>query len=191
MSTWANKSHLAGAVNFAFPKEAMDGWKDEVMAGRKQEDFETVECRRPGHPHSWVRMARRCPVMLSLLRAGRRVPLQFFRNDRPSGCSGMARAALKGIVNNFRELQGRAVCQVVQAAALQHETLELLQEDSLDQLVPHPYATQLDWGELGAGEHDLHDVSDAAQRLAVRVLLAGEAWFGAANEETQSRIASP
>lgn len=34
-----DKGHIRGAVNFAFPKEVMDEWDDEVMAGQKQEDF--------------------------------------------------------------------------------------------------------------------------------------------------------
>ena len=37
-----NKGHIAGAVNFAFPKEVMDGWQDDVMDGRKQHEFEQL-----------------------------------------------------------------------------------------------------------------------------------------------------
>lgn len=36
------KGHIRRAVNFAFPKELMDGWSDEVMGGRKQEDFQKL-----------------------------------------------------------------------------------------------------------------------------------------------------
>ena len=36
------KGHIRGAVNFAFPKEVMDEWSDEVMAGQKQEDFQKL-----------------------------------------------------------------------------------------------------------------------------------------------------
>lgn len=37
-----NKGHISSAVNFAFPKEVMDGWKDDAMGGRKQQDFQRV-----------------------------------------------------------------------------------------------------------------------------------------------------
>ncbi len=37
-----NKGHIPQAVNFAFPKEVMDGWDDDAMEGRKQEDFEKL-----------------------------------------------------------------------------------------------------------------------------------------------------
>jgi thiosulfate/3-mercaptopyruvate sulfurtransferase len=37
-----NKGHIARAVNFVFPKEVMDGWKDDAMGGRKQEDFQKI-----------------------------------------------------------------------------------------------------------------------------------------------------
>jgi thiosulfate/3-mercaptopyruvate sulfurtransferase len=33
------KGHIRHAVNFAFPKEVMDEWSDEVMDGREKEDF--------------------------------------------------------------------------------------------------------------------------------------------------------
>lgn len=36
------KGHIPQAVNFAFPKEVMQGWSDEIMAGRNQEDFQKV-----------------------------------------------------------------------------------------------------------------------------------------------------
>lgn len=34
-----NKGHISTAVNFLFPKELMDGWDDDAMAGQEQEDF--------------------------------------------------------------------------------------------------------------------------------------------------------
>ena len=34
-----NKGHIPQAVNFAFPKEVMQGWNDKVMGVRKHEDF--------------------------------------------------------------------------------------------------------------------------------------------------------
>ena len=37
-----NKGHIAGAVNFVFPKEVMEGWNDDAMGGSKQEDFERL-----------------------------------------------------------------------------------------------------------------------------------------------------
>ena len=37
-----DKGHLSGAVNFAFPKEVMDGWDDSAMAGRTQEEFQQL-----------------------------------------------------------------------------------------------------------------------------------------------------
>jgi len=37
-----NKGHIPQAVNFAFPKEVMDGWDDEAMSGKTQEDFEKL-----------------------------------------------------------------------------------------------------------------------------------------------------
>lgn len=37
-----DKGHIAGAVNFSFPKEAMDSWSDEVMEGRQKSEFETL-----------------------------------------------------------------------------------------------------------------------------------------------------
>lgn len=37
-----NKGHISRAVNFAFPKEVMDGWDDSAMAGRKKADFQQV-----------------------------------------------------------------------------------------------------------------------------------------------------
>ena len=37
-----NKGHLAGAVNYVFPKEAMDGWNEDAMDGQTQEDYEQL-----------------------------------------------------------------------------------------------------------------------------------------------------
>ena len=37
-----DKGHIAGAVNFAFPKEAVDTWKDDSMDGLSQEDYEKL-----------------------------------------------------------------------------------------------------------------------------------------------------
>lgn len=37
-----NKGHITGAVNFAFPIEVMEGWSDEAMDGRKQEEFQRL-----------------------------------------------------------------------------------------------------------------------------------------------------
>ncbi len=34
-----NKGHIKQAVNFAFPKEVMKGWDDDVMAGQEQDAF--------------------------------------------------------------------------------------------------------------------------------------------------------
>lgn len=36
------------------------------------------------------------------------------------------------------------MCQIVPVAALQHETLELFEEETENRLVSHPYATQLE-----------------------------------------------
>ena len=37
-----DKGHIPRAVNFAFPKEVMDGWDDGAMAGRSQADFQQL-----------------------------------------------------------------------------------------------------------------------------------------------------
>ena len=37
-----DKGHISRAVNFPFPKEVMDGWDGNAMAGRKQEDFQQL-----------------------------------------------------------------------------------------------------------------------------------------------------
>lgn len=37
-----NKGHLAGAVNFVFPKKVIDGWDDGVMEGQTQADYEQL-----------------------------------------------------------------------------------------------------------------------------------------------------
>ena len=37
-----NKGHISGAANFVFPKEVMDQWNEDVMGGRKQEEFEQL-----------------------------------------------------------------------------------------------------------------------------------------------------
>ena len=36
------KGHIRGAVNFAFPKEVMDGWSDEIMEGQSSDAFQHV-----------------------------------------------------------------------------------------------------------------------------------------------------
>ena len=36
------KGHIRTAINFTFPKEVMDGWKDDVMDGQSQEDFRKI-----------------------------------------------------------------------------------------------------------------------------------------------------
>ena len=55
------------------------------------------------------------------------------------------------------------MCRIVRVAALQHETFELLEEQSTDRLVSHPYADQLEqsW-ELAADEYEEFDVPNAA-----------------------------
>ena len=37
-----NQGHIAGAVNFVFPKQAIDGWDDAVMAGQSQSEFQQL-----------------------------------------------------------------------------------------------------------------------------------------------------
>ena len=37
-----DKGHISRAVNFAFPKEVMDGWDDNAMAGQEQEEFQQL-----------------------------------------------------------------------------------------------------------------------------------------------------
>lgn len=37
-----DKGHIPGAANFAFPKEVMKGWQDDVMEGKQQQDFERL-----------------------------------------------------------------------------------------------------------------------------------------------------
>lgn len=37
-----DKGHIAGAVNFAFPKEVMASWNDDAMDGRTIQDFEQL-----------------------------------------------------------------------------------------------------------------------------------------------------
>lgn len=37
-----NKGHIAGAVNFLFPKEALDSWKSESTAGKSLEEYEKL-----------------------------------------------------------------------------------------------------------------------------------------------------
>ena len=37
-----NKQHIAGAVNFEFPKEVIDEWNDDTMGARQKEDFEAL-----------------------------------------------------------------------------------------------------------------------------------------------------
>ena len=37
-----NNGHISQAVNFAFPKEVIQGWQDDVMGGRTQENFQDV-----------------------------------------------------------------------------------------------------------------------------------------------------
>ena len=55
------------------------------------------------------------------------------------------------------------MCQIIQVADLQHETFELLEEDSPDRLVTQSYATrcELDW-EQDAEEIDEFELLDAA-----------------------------
>ncbi len=36
------KGHIRNAVNFAFPKEVMEAWQDDVMGGRSREDYEEL-----------------------------------------------------------------------------------------------------------------------------------------------------
>lgn len=37
-----NKQHIAGAVNFEFPKEVIEEWNEDTMGARKKADFEAL-----------------------------------------------------------------------------------------------------------------------------------------------------
>jgi len=37
-----DNGHIPGALNFEFPKQAVDSWGDEAMAGRKRSDYEAL-----------------------------------------------------------------------------------------------------------------------------------------------------
>lgn len=37
-----NKGHIAGAVNFLFPKEVLDSWKEGSIGGKSLEDYEEL-----------------------------------------------------------------------------------------------------------------------------------------------------